>query len=103
MSTEPTHNLRFATNLLWAGVSLSLSIGVGIFVFTGLNWPKIGVASSAAIAAGAIGGVTGFLFGIPKARSDVNSAGTNAGGQFKPNTNLEQISDWLTKTIVGVG
>ncbi len=45
----------------------------------------------------ALGWTVGFLFGIPRASSN---AGTTAG---HVNTNLEQISDWLTKILVGVG
>jgi hypothetical protein len=80
-----------------------------------------------------VGCLTGFLFGIPRAPSDSLvqpegdnvTAGANAGtvggdrvtkaaagseavagtsiGRYRPNTNLEQISDWLTKILVGVG
>lgn len=46
------------------------------------------------------GAVLGFLFGVPRLRASVTPA-TGAGGGFAPNTNLEQISDWLTKIIVG--
>ena len=60
------------------------------------------------------GFLTGFLFGVPKfgagdaspkkpacpARSGASSA---QGYSQRPNTNLEQISDWLTKIIVGLG
>lgn len=46
----------------------------------------------------------GFLFGIPQ-----YLAGTPVGGDapkkasYQPNTNLTQVSDWLTKIIIGVG
>jgi len=52
----------------------------------------------------------GFLFGIPRSlQQDGN--GSAAGGtgtaptesRLRVNTNLEQISDWLTKILVGVG
>lgn len=49
------------------------------------------------------GGFIGFLFGIPKV---VQSAGSTAGGdnyRQQVNTNLSDISDWLTKIIVGLG
>lgn len=63
-----------------------------------------------------VGGVFGLLFGIPKSISDPASAapartrdndekqpGDNGrGSSYAVNTNLEQISDWLTKIIVGV-
>ena len=66
-----------------------------------------------------LGGLVGFLFGIPrtlqessestskapKASGGLESERPTAGGQvqYKANTNLEQISDWLTKILVGVG
>lgn len=54
----------------------------------------------------------GLLFGIPRSLARSNGgtpsagAGSAAGGgdaTSQVNTNLEGISDWLTKTIVGVG
>jgi len=39
----------------------------------------------------------GFLFGIPK------NISKNMSGIYTSNTNLEEISDWLTKIIVGLG
>lgn len=50
-----------------------------------------------AISSTIFGALIGFLFGIPKmgkSRSD---------GRMRANTNLEEISDWLTKIIVGLG
>jgi hypothetical protein len=52
------------------------------------------------IAGGAfmVGALLGFLFGVPRALAD---SGRERG--VRSNTNLEQISDWLTKILVGVG
>jgi tetratricopeptide (TPR) repeat protein len=54
-----------------------------------------------------LGGLLGFLFGIPKAAKLQNqSEGANNGKyreRYVENTNLEDISDWLTKIIIGVG
>lgn len=69
----------------------------------------ITVASVGILLSGAsafIGGALGFLFGIPrtlqqedeKPSTKQNSQGT----EYRANTNLEQISDWLTKILVGV-
>jgi hypothetical protein len=69
------------------------------------------------LACGAVGGLVGFIFAIPKrvetARSRGGaeqpgnsvdpSAGTTPGSDYVPNTALEEISDWLTKIIVGLG
>jgi len=63
------------------------------------------------------GALLGFLFGIPRAQANPDAsapapapgaANAGAGGgrtprPFQDNTNLEQISDWLTKIIVGLG
>jgi CheY-like chemotaxis protein len=66
----------------------------------------------------ASGGIVGFLFGIPRVLQDDNAPNAEVNeneenkdpaNTSKPfyrmqvNTNLEQISDWLTKIIVGVG
>ena len=50
------------------------------------------------------GVLIGFIFGIPRAlqtQSPSQAASDNAP-VYHVNTNLEQISDWLTKIIVGV-
>jgi hypothetical protein len=56
------------------------------------------------------GFLTGFLFGVPKVVAEGTAAAPQSGASAaawnfaqRPNTNLEQISDWLTKIIVGVG
>lgn len=74
------------------------------------------------------GGFLGFLFGIPRTLRNDGTKGvlrepsqapsenvsslepnltakssTDPGGGYIANTNLEQISDWLTKILVGVG
>lgn len=48
------------------------------------------------------GSLLGFLFGIPRAlSSDVVSNSEERDRRLIANTNIEQISDWLTKIIVG--
>jgi hypothetical protein len=48
-----------------------------------------------------LGALVGFLFGIPKILQGTPSSGSTS--QYMPNTSLEEISDWLTKIIVGLG
>lgn len=72
---------------------------------------RLVVAALAAGAATTTGGLLGFLFGIPRTfqgdqgtepqRGDGSSEETRPA--YRPNTSLEQISDWLTKILVGVG
>jgi flagellar biosynthesis regulator FlaF len=58
------------------------------------------------------GGLLGFLFGVPhtrddgtiQRRNDPERDGTRESStSYRPNTSLEQIADWLTKILVGVG
>ncbi len=54
-----------------------------------------------------IGVFLGFIFGIPRSVQQNSDGNPNSDAQAKPyswveNTNLEQISDWLTKIIVGI-
>lgn len=87
--------------------------GLGSLVVYAMTteWSVLGVALIAAVAAFSAGALPGFLFGIPRtlaAESPIPSdkvSGSSAQNQLShlPNTNLEQISDWLTKILVGVG
>lgn len=51
-------------------------------------------------AAAMVGGFLGFIFGIPRARQRPD--GAEGAGDYNENTNLEQMSDWLTKIVVGL-
>lgn len=65
---------------------------------------KIGAALMlTALAAWMVGSATGFLFGVPRYKADNSSASDRQRllSQYAPNTNLEQVSDWLTKIIIG--
>lgn len=70
----------------------------------------LGVALLLAMASALGGGFLGILFGIPRTvlpPTDANhingSNGQNGAIDYKPNNNLEEVSDWLTKIIIGVG
>ena len=99
---------------------LPLVKSLPVFIF------NFGVLFALSITAAVVGGLLGFLFGIPRAlqgngvvAATAGPAGGNgsAGGDaakakvvtaqggraFAGNSNLEEISDWLTKIIVGVG
>jgi hypothetical protein len=93
-------------------------VAILIYGFESKSWAyffmSFGTGVVVAAASVLVGGLLGFLFGIPRTSQPVatppatasaaaGSAGTGGGQQFLPNTNLEQISDWLTKILVGVG
>lgn len=83
---------------------VSYLMGTAVIVAYGLAVPDglraFAILSMVAGAAWGCGAVLGFLFGVPRLRS-ATGATTSGNSQFTPNTNLEQISDWLTKIIVG--
>lgn len=78
-----------------------------------------GIGVVVAGASAMVAWLLGLLFGIPK--SAANASGQSPGSQnsgqapansnqsgarqqtSRPNTNLEDVSDWLTKTLIGVG
>mgnify|MGYP000168039807 CR=1 FL=1 len=66
----------------------------------------------AAGAAGVVGGLIGFIFGIPRTQnaSDIEAAENKGQGDpsskkaavvLSANTNLERVSDWLTALLLG--
>jgi hypothetical protein len=85
------------------------------------RWQTFAVGGLIGLAAAAVGAFLGFLFGIPKSlttrpelqpapHEDVQPDAPTSSqqsaltpGGFGQNTNLEEISDWLTKILVGAG
>ena len=56
------------------------------------------------VSGGSVGSgfLVGFLFGMPR-ESDVKNLPGDNRSPFHASTSLEQIADWLTKIIVGIG
>lgn len=100
--------------------------GLGTFTVLGIvivfsvldDWRKTFIVILWALACLAVGHLFGFLFGIPRVlkggpatpQANASQGGTNiANGSvaeatpYEVNTNLQDISDWLTKIIVGLG
>lgn len=100
---------RFSNALVWGG----LAYGAIALVFTVVvfwnHWTLISVAFFVGLASVGVGCVMRFLFGIPKlAEEGITRAQAAQGGQVAVtsllfNTNLGQISDWVTKIVVGLG
>lgn len=65
------------------------------------RWSVFATGVAVTAAAALVGGLVGFLFGVPRT-IDPSSKPADAP-QYQGNTNLEQISDWLTKALVGIG
>jgi hypothetical protein len=78
---------------------------------TGLGWAqscnwsqflKITIAAgSISLACGGLGALLGFLFGLPRSLPETSDQHPGLRG-YLDNTNLLDVSDWLTKIIVGL-
>lgn len=89
------------------------ALGMCVIVLYSVQWLDlnsiqiIGLALLTGGGAWLVGVVVGFLFGIPRLSLDDQHGkqeNTKAAlGRYRPSTSLEEIADWLTKMIVGVG
>ena len=93
MDREP--DLKFWEITAFGALVLGI-VAVGLFAYANHSLKAAAVLCLLGLAAQAAGGIIGFIFGVPKFRTDAVHSGT-----FLHNSNLEQISDWLTKIIVG--
>jgi hypothetical protein len=109
---RPNRQLSFGrvTQLtFWLGI-LALAgpvlgvIPVFVYAFTtpGTAGTYLGVGLLTALAAFLAGCLTGFLFGIPRVVSS-GQARLGASSDYTPSSNLAEVSDWLTKLLLGAG
>lgn len=90
---------------LWT-IPMVCALGIGVtLIYTsqvpsGVRWSVFGTALAIGCSAYFTGGIVGFLFGVPRT---VQGTTPSKRIQYRGNTNLEQVSDWLTKIIVGIG
>lgn len=121
MGREDKKNDKLRSESALQSIAIMIAIGcAGIFLFAGQSksfgqyCSVAGVGIMIAGAALLAGGLLGFLFGIPRTLQQEHTGEGNRAGQedeknetrsltYQVNTNLEQISDWLTKILVGVG
>jgi hypothetical protein len=89
-----------------AAIGLAL---IGLYGWSTRSTPVLAVEWLIAVTALSSGGLLGFLFGIPRgSHIEERPAGTDRplpdrNSSYAPSTNLETISDWLTKILIGVG
>ena len=97
--------------LVWG----SAQVVIVLFSFSAFSgaekWTALGQLSLIGAAGVAVGIFFGFLFGVPRTSVSSGDAGSPAvtvasvsvttDNETAPNTNLETISDWLTKILVG--
>ena len=89
--------------LFFVGLSL---IAIVVVLFYGIETKSLANCIIWAMACLISGAAIGFLFGIPKILQGSKTAASEKQQQdyqLHVNTNLTEISDWLTKIIVGLG
>lgn len=103
---------RRRARLLAFGLFLALGLaGEAIYAWTSADSLTVfSLALLTGAAAFLTGGLLGFLFGIPRTLASDTAPRTpdparplGLASSVRANTNLEQISDWLTKILVGLG
>src|SRR5215472_3991331 len=118
-SSAPASSKHFNLSSLWASkvpqlylfiwlwtIPILCALGVGgALIYTSqvpseVRWSAFATAIAIGSSAYLTGGIVGFLFGVPRAVQ--GSARSKGITQYQANTNLEQVSDWLTKIIVGI-
>jgi hypothetical protein len=119
---DPRRRESLPLQRLWLrSLSLCIFAGAVVVVSFGLRFPNASLGVASLLAGGCLlaGGLLGFLFGVPRSArvaerppakpEDSNTAATETApadqgwSAYRPNTNLEEVSDWLTKILVGVG
>ncbi len=115
---QQVRDLALVATRLWV-VVVPATLAVLCFSVPAFGgWGRMfGASVLIAMAAMLAGGVVGFLFGIPKSGPVPPPQPAAKDGEIPPppprgtieipglrrNTNIEEISDWLTKIIVGLG
>lgn len=79
------------------------AVGVSVYAAAEGSWSIFSLSALIAACAFALGALLGFLFGIPQYFAGSGDAHAGSQATYQPNTNLTQVSDWLTKIIIGVG
>jgi hypothetical protein len=89
--------------LLALGILLGGTAWIWIYAFNtpGSHWSYVAVGMLTALAALLVGFFTGFLIGVPRSVSSGQVRLSKSG--FSPSSNLAEISDWLTKLLLGAG
>jgi len=89
----------YKNTLIFAGGGISL--GCGMLLCQKIADPSLAILW--AFACLLLGGLVGLIFGLPRGVKQVKQDNFDQKNKFEDNNNLIEVSDWLTKVIVGVG
>ncbi len=98
---------RIVTGAISIGLIMFFAVGVFAFQPGGPGWGAFGTGLVVGGGGVAVGAFFGLLFGVPRlldrpAESAGDQEASSSRSGYQANTNLTEISDWLTKIIVGV-
>lgn len=89
------------TAISWAAPFLALLVYAVTLAES--RWSTLALSCLVLAGALAAGGLLGFLFALPRSVTvSGEQQGVSGSWQVQPNTNLEDVSDWLTKIVVGI-
>jgi hypothetical protein len=110
------------TNILYMLGGAIPALGFLLLLLYALSTPGphltyFSVGMLVGLAALLVGCLVGFLFGIPRVVSDPSNqqppppdpagrqaaAASKEAARYRPSTNLDEVSDWLTKLLLGAG
>jgi MFS family permease len=103
---ETEQNTQSESDKWLIRLTLVAAIGMGVVILYAVQYQHwvlqrvascIGIGLMTAGAAWLTGALLGFIFGVPHTRENAPNE-----DRYRPGTSLEEISDWLTKMIVGV-
>jgi len=86
---------------LWVPAFGATWILIYAFATPGTHWAYACVGLLTSLAALVTGYMAGFLFGVPRAVS--SGALRQTSNEYTPSSNLAEVSDWLTKLLLGAG
>jgi hypothetical protein len=105
MGAMPSSGKTWAAFLTWlvGGIVLAAAAVLLYVAPRPDRWSTVAIGFIVTAATMLAGGVVGFVFGVPRVLAADNAGTPRRQATITGNTNLEQISDWLTKILVGVG
>lgn len=80
--------------------SALIALALWLLLLLAYSWPEVAVPLIWSCAAAAVGAGLGFLFAVPRPKAAAPDGSELATTAPSP---IEQVSDWLTKIIVGLG
>ena len=104
VATEsPREKGQSGTMRIYFALTAPAAMSIALYAAAEGSWSIFALATLIGACAFALGALLGFLFGIPQYFAGADTPSERSRATYQPNTNLTQVSDWLTKIIIGVG